>query len=296
VTYRYGWWHEVTVTFDGRTLTLYLDGVMGCRGEAVLDTRDERSVLATHLGTGSTFRGSLRELRISNGVREPVPFIAVVDTLADPDPFGPTPADRMIETCPTPDAVASVDADLQLLFDADPTAREPFACTAGRGSRNLTYMQLRAYTTLLLMRQLRFREPLPWTDRPLYAWLVSAIRGIRFRSDISNSYCCSPAGIINVAVSPTASVVIGNGFLQPGGTAGFMFLAVHEARHADGYPHTCGTRDRTVAEHGAWGVQYLLSQWLLEHGDPEFLFSESGREIAVLRQMIAVHQGSFCER
>jgi hypothetical protein len=35
-----------------------------------------------------------------------------------------------------------------------------------------------------------------------------------------------------------------------------MVLVIHEARHSQGFYHSCGTKDRTIAELGAFGVQY----------------------------------------
>jgi hypothetical protein len=59
-----------------------------------------------------------------------------------------------------------------------------------------------------------------------------------------------------------------------------MFLEiVHEARHAEGWPHTCARladgqliRDKSVGEMGAFGVQVLLSYWIANYSDesPEF--------------------------
>jgi hypothetical protein len=40
---------------------------------------------------------------------------------------------------------------------------------------------------------------------------------------------------------------------------------VHEARHADGPLHTCGNKDQTVAEMGAFGVEYLFIVWVADY-------------------------------
>jgi hypothetical protein len=114
VRYRLGVWHEATITFDGETTTLYLDGVAGCRAKA-----------------------------------------APIEDLA--------PVDLFLGRCPTTLQVASIDADLRLAFESDPTKSEPLACTAGAGSRDLSPMKKRVYNTLLLMRQIQFDQPLPWT-------------------------------------------------------------------------------------------------------------------------------------
>jgi hypothetical protein len=51
-------------------------------------------------------------------------------------------------------------------------------------------------------------------------------------------------------------------------------LFIHEARHNEGYGHTCttgpraGQNDNTIAELGAWGVEYYFTLWLGTHTDP----------------------------
>ncbi|MGB7539536.1 MAG: hypothetical protein WBM17_13435 [Anaerolineales bacterium] len=80
---------------------------------------------------------------------------------------------------------------------------------------------------------------------------------------------------------------------------GLMVLMIHEARHSQGIYHTCGTRDQTVAEMGAFGVQYWTYVWLAYHSDPAFmtpggsqpnLYREINRNMAVRFQT-----GPFCE-
>lgn len=55
-----------------------------------------------------------------------------------------------------------------------------------------------------------------------------------------------------------------------------LALFVHEARHANGWPYTCGNLDSTLDELGAWGVQYYLERWLAAHSDPSFFTPADG--------------------
>jgi uncharacterized protein (TIGR03437 family) len=117
------------------------------------------------------------------------------------------------------------------------------------------------------MRAFPLSSPLPWTDKSLYDWFTSAIKGVRHRTDIPYSYCCDPAGIINIQASNLA-------ILQSNSAdtlATYMALLVHEARHNEGLPHTCGTRDQTLNELGAWGVQFHLYE-RMAFGAGDFLW------------------------
>jgi hypothetical protein len=84
---------------------------------------------------------------------------------------------------------------------------------------------------------------------------------------------------------------------HPGGIAGLVGLLVHEARHAEGYPHTCAydeaaggyTDDQTMEEMGAWAVNALFFQWIADHSDvtymtatdaPSELYRDDARETA----------------
>jgi hypothetical protein len=107
--------------------------------------------------------------------------------------------------------------------------------------------------------------------------VTSTIRGVRFRGDVKNSSCCDPQRVVNI--SATASVLnYTDRWVEPargGGLYGFLLVLVHEARHAQGLAHTCGTKDQTIEEMGSWGVQYYLTRWLVEHTDQAFFSSGS---------------------
>jgi len=50
--------------------------------------------------------------------------------------------------------------------------------------------------------------------------------------------------------------------------ASFLQLLVHEARHADGKPHTCGPSDQTMEEMGAWGAAHAFQTWIADKMAP----------------------------
>jgi hypothetical protein len=197
-------------------------------------------------------------------------------------PVSPTPppgaddAAAILARCPTPAEVAAADRDFVLSFDYDVTANR-IVCSVTQSSRDLTLLQAQTYRVLTMMRRLAFDAPLPWTSGSLYAWMASSIRGIRFRGDeIGNSFCCDPANTIDIKAtlgpnnSGLAALVL-PGDVRAVGT--LMVLFVHEARHNNGIPHTCADRvkDKTIAELGAWGVQYHLDLFLANRSDPAFI-------------------------
>jgi hypothetical protein len=210
-----------------------------------------------------------------------------------------SPTDRLLAACPTREEIASVDADLRLSFEADPTTGEPLACRASDGSRDLSPLKKRVYNSLLLMRKTQFDQPLPWTKDPLYTWLTRAITGIRFRADIANSSCCSPSRVLNVAVS---NLVLNytDRWMDPiarGGIVQFILLLGHEARHSEGHTHTCGTKDQTLEELGAWGVQYYLSRWFAEHTDQSAFATDPVRPGQwLLKQAEFLRKTQFCRQ
>jgi concanavalin A-like lectin/glucanase superfamily protein len=307
VKYRLGFWHEATVTFDGSVLTLFLDGERGCSANVARVATDDpqkspwqmtndNKVLLTNFANASTFYGVVRDLKVFDAVVPPArrtPERADV-TLPEPDL---SPADRFLAACPTAEQVSSIDKDLRLSFEADPTAGEPLACTSAQGSRDLTVFKKAIYNTLRLMKRLEFDQPLPWTKEPLYTWFVRNIRGIRFRSDIANSACCDPARVLGIVTPNSRVPAFTSRWHEPalgGGINVRLGLFVHEARHAEGKPHTCGTRDNTLDELGAWGVNYYLLRWLAEHTDQAFFSSGSIQNSEVMIKLAERLRVYFC--
>lgn len=305
VKYRLGFWHEAAVTFDGSVLTLFLDGERGCSANVSRVGNDPKSawqmtndnkVLLTNFANASTFYGVVRDLKVFDAVVPPArrtPERADV-TLPEPDLSS---ADRFLAACPTAGQVSSIDKDLRLSFEADPTGGEPLACTSAQGSRDLSVFKKAIYNTLLLMKRLEFDRPLPWTKELLYTWFIRTVRGIRFRADIVRSSCCDPARVLGIATSESTAPAFTSRWHEPalhGGLYLTLGLFVHEARHAEGKPHTCGSNDNTLDELGAWGVHYYLLRWLAEHTDQAFFSSGSIRNSEVLIKRAESLRVHFC--
>src|SRR3989344_3364860 len=184
-----------------------------------------------------------------------------------------TAVDDLLAECPPAAEVALIDQDFMLTFEQDPTASEGLVCRALDGSADLTLLQRAAYQTLYVMRLIRFEKPLPWTDKTLYEWLATAIKGISFRGDVEGSFCCDPPNFIDIAVGKISYLLLDH-WLNPDPTinAGLFYLAqliVHEARHNNGFGHACDQQipgnDMTIAEMSSWGTVYYFSEWLADH-------------------------------
>ncbi len=208
--------------------------------------------------------------------------------------------DEFFDRCPTAKEIAALLADIKITFEVDPT-KGTLACKESEGSLDLTPLQKRAYQSIMIMNAISFDSSLPWTDKNLYQWFIDTIDGIRFR-EITYSYCCEPANVINILVAENSYIFLTGRWVDPamgGGLMDTMVLFVHEARHNEGYEHTCnGQDDQTIAEMGSWGVQYYLLQWLAQHTDPAFFQAPGGdpdvyRQIA-LNDMVMIQKSRFC--
>ena len=197
-----------------------------------------------------------------------------------------SPADEFLRTCPTPEEVDAIDRDLELNFIEDSTADRPLACTAAAGSVDLTELQMGAYQTLRLMKAAEFTELLPWTTLSLYDWLLTAIDGMDFDSTARTSHCCRGQRIVISTRLGETEQGFGfgpywiyayrrDGYPESLGVAAVALieLFVHEARHAEGVHHTCGTGDdATFAEGGAWNYAYHTLLWFREKYLPPDFF------------------------
>jgi hypothetical protein len=170
----------------------------------------------------------------------------------------PKTIDALIAGCPSKAEVAAFNRDLRLSFESDPSEERRCGMTA---------LRERAYQALRVMRDLRFTRRLPWTTRTLYAWFTGAVRGVRFRGDTDTSFCCDPARTIDIEAPFMDALADPNhGWLahdDEGSLSALLVELVHEARHAEGKPHTCRALDDTsLAESGAWSVEIMLELWL----------------------------------
>ncbi len=199
----------------------------------------------------------------------PVPTSTPAPTPAPtPTPVPPvTNANAVLARCPTPSEVSEIDRELVLTFENDPTAAN-VVCATAQSSRDLTLLQAQVYRVLIIAKQLTFNAPLPWSSKSLYGWLTSSIRGMRLRGDIETSFCCDPARTINIQTRNLSALQFPSDFHWVGT---MLVLFVHEARHSDGFPHTCGDRDNSIRELGAWGVQYHMNLFLGTRTDPSFI-------------------------
>src|SRR3984893_8326044 len=192
-----------------------------------------------------------------------------------------TPAQSTIELnlgrCPTAAELASVDSSVTMTFASDPSAGT-IVCTAAQGSRDLTLLQERAYQAVLMFTWIRFDTPLPWTSQNLDGWFAHAIHGVSFSADYQYSYCCAPGGVI---VVQSKNLMVLSPVTLPyqifTAVSSLAALFIHEARHNEGYLHTCTTGDRagqndnTIAELGSWGIQYYFYVWMGTHANPGLL-------------------------
>ena len=176
-----------------------------------------------------------------------------------------SPVDQIIARCPTSAEVAGIQARTPVTFD--PTVLGgPLVCTAAAGSADLNAVQMRTFQSLLVLNELRFSQPLPWTPLTLSDWFAHAIHGVHV-SDLpfgTGGYCCSPAGVIVVGKPGFLDI---SRFADParnwnGPVIGLLETLVHEARHAEGPLHQCPPDDNTISEYGAWGVEYGFNAWV----------------------------------
>ena len=184
-------------------------------------------------------------------------------------PAPPVRADDLLGSCPNADVLEGLYRDLPLHFEEDPTAMEPLACQAAKGSLDLTRFQKRASVALLSLRAMTFDVAVPWTNRPLYDWVISTIPGIRFggpsgwpaggpivfRGDSNNCLTSGPPS--DRWVSPRSGC----------GVPDFLAAVVHDVRLAEGPVDRCDANgsENTIAELGGWGVEYLFYRLLAEH-------------------------------
>jgi hypothetical protein len=212
----------------------------------------------------------------SNPVPREIAFMQHLFKIYTPEPSPSTgvdvaPVDQMLARCPPSTELEALHADLDISFEMDLTG-QPLACTAEDGSWNLTVFQKRFYNTLLVMKNIQFAQPLPWTNKPLYGWFIDVIDGIRVRPDVRLSYCCDPGGVINIR---THNLAINDTerWVDPStgdGAVSLFLLLVHEARHAQGFLHDCGNADKRLTQMGAWGTQYFLDVWLAKYANSAF--------------------------
>jgi len=190
--------------------------------------------------------------------------------------------DNALARCPTAAEIAFVDERIEITFGDDPTAPE-LVCRAADGSADLTRLQERAYQAVLTFRRIKFDTPLPWTDRAPLAWFVRAAKGLRFEYSDFSHYSIADEEIV-IRSNPDMGFYGDEHWISRDpdhlyGLSSLVGLLVHEARHGDGYLHTCAYSeeaggygdDQTMEEMGAWAVNALYFKWIAEHSDLEYM-------------------------
>ncbi|MBI3147628.1 MAG: hypothetical protein HYZ17_03860 [Betaproteobacteria bacterium] len=189
--------------------------------------------------------------------------------------------DDILMRCPSNGDLAALTAQFGISFERDASTGQ-IACESTGSSPNLSPVQKRAYNTLLGLREIRFDAPLPFSGaRSLFEWLSaeSGLKGIRYRGDLSFSFCCDPEGVINIAVDRDSGYLKTDKWFDAGKNRGLLDEAgilVHFARHIKGGDHDCNGQDTTVERQGPWGAQYQALLWLGNHVDREFLRPAGG--------------------
>ena len=247
--------------------------------------------------------------------------------LCKPAATAPT-IDELITRCPSAAVLDAIDQDFDIRFEfldqnGDGVLDDPapmgnaLRCTAAAGSRDMTQSKERLYQVLIALRAINFNQPLPFTSLNLYAWMRDSIRGIRLRSDIGGSFCCTPppgasGSYINIQNDANRSAYVTD-LWTSAGTFGLFAqtqLFVHETRHANGPLHTCpdAARDLTIGELGAWAAVYYFSRALAFNSNACFLRPTPGRPVTFPFQLTApdsylidardfsrgIHRSEFC--
>lgn len=189
--------------------------------------------------------------------------------------------------CPTPTEIADLRAAVPVDFEYDPIG-------TASPCPGVTELQKRVYGTLLLMKSIKFKEPLPWTSQTLWDWFRTSVRRIRIvRPTGTNDYQRFVNGEIILPIQPNAFLLATNKFIDPvmrGGLMDFLVLLVHEARHAQ-KPHTCGSNDNTLSEMGAWAVQYHIFTWMASKSN----LALTPEQVAILNgRPPTIHPSRFC--
>ena len=207
-------------------------------------------------------------------------------------------------TCPSRDEIKAIDRDLELSFIDDLTAQRPLVCTEAQGSVDLTEVQWGAYQALRMMKATEFIEPLPWTDS-LYDWFVHAVDGIDYDGTVDNSYCCRGGRIVIGAKldrddGSLPSLIFWyrnkDRIWSVGGGESLVShiqLLVHEARHNEGVPHTCGSDDETFEEMGSWAYAAMVVRWYAEKFQSAGFFGS--RDIDGMRLLLQRICKRFCK-
>lgn len=197
---------------------------------------------------------------------------------------GITSIHSFIQTCPPSDpAFDAIKADFELRENGVVLTR-PLTCGSTYSTTPIIELsdELIAYQVLRIAYHMSegTAGKLPWTSRPLYDWMKSAIAGINFKTEPGQLYCCDLIdGKRYFSMSRLDDFNREQKRDWPGLASSLDFF-LHEIRHTDGPAHTTGCPafptptgpagcDATydLSYLGSYGVQY----WLNAHWATSFL-------------------------
>jgi hypothetical protein len=180
--------------------------------------------------------------------------------------------------CPTPEEIAIIRQEINITFNNLPPS--PTVCRGEGLPDGLSWYEERLYAQLLMFRTVQIDAPLPWTNLPLWDWLRHAIAGIVVEIR-EGSACCSPAKVIHIGQQPRALSSEFNWRRTPDTL--LQTVIMHEAWHAEtGRGHTCDrTKDSTISEMAAFGVQYTTMTLIAEHSNASSELREWARYSAI---------------
>jgi hypothetical protein len=182
-----------------------------------------------------------------------------------------------VPPCPTLAEVEQVLREIPVKIKNDVSAGT-FVCREAEGSVDLSPIQFRVYEALLFLS--------------LWQWLTAAIpNGIVIDKGGNAFSCLNCSGPITLAYLPEDWSAV------PRSLESLPFTTIiHEARHAEGYNHTCSwdgnkyTHDHTISEMGADGVSYYSLLWLGIHSEQDPQFKRWAKSRADMRRT----GSSFC--
>lgn len=183
---------------------------------------------------------------------------------------------KFLEVCPTKDpAYQKFRNDFVVLIDGVKVGDIP--CTSPMSTLPISQLTdaLYVYQVMRAMYYMDMGIPnfYPWTEKSLYDWMVSTVRGVNLKTAPGQLYCCDYINgekYISQSMQDDVSRESKRSWI---GISSSMAYLAHEARHADGGPgHVTGCavfpdpngplgcdEYYDPANLGSYGVQYWLN-------------------------------------
>lgn len=155
-------------------------------------------------------------------------------------------------------AVAAIAATALTLSACDARDKSPIAPSWKFADTSVPHV-LRPSLALIDLDE----RPLPFVGEPPGNWFRRTVRGVQIDHSLPanvRAQCCGSDLVIRWSPGWMPDPA------NPDDVRVAAAILIHEARHAEGYRHTCPDqrRDRTFDEGGAWAVQ---ASWLRHMGD-----------------------------